>query len=92
MRRPSLTLIPAAVTSNAVSAAVARVVESGAPLRIVVNCGGCPQHLRAGAMERYLVRLLGPVIPFFALVLPFAGPMPRKIVLIVRRVRSGAIH
>ncbi|MGW5377329.1 hypothetical protein ACWESM_17975 [Nocardia sp. NPDC003999] len=92
MRRPPLTLIPADVTSNdEVSAAVARVVESGAP-RIVVNCAGCPQPLRAGAMERYLVRLLGPVIPFFALVLPFAGPMPLKIGLIGRRVRSGAIH
>ncbi|BDT93240.1 MULTISPECIES: SDR family NAD(P)-dependent oxidoreductase [Nocardia] len=36
-----VTLIPADVTSNdEVSAAVAQVAESGAPLRIVVNCAG----------------------------------------------------
>ncbi|WP_227997857.1 DUF5313 family protein [Nocardia australiensis] len=39
-----------------------------------------------GAMERYLVRFLGPVIPFFALVLLFPGPMPLKIGLIVMMI------
>ncbi|WP_107653546.1 DUF5313 family protein [Nocardia suismassiliense] len=39
-----------------------------------------------GAMERYLVRFLGPVLPFFALVLLFPGPMPLKIGLIVMMI------
>ncbi|MFQ6325549.1 DUF5313 family protein [Nocardia sp. CWNU-33] len=39
-----------------------------------------------GAMERYLVRFLGPIIPFFALVLLFPGPMPLKIGLIVMMI------
>lgn len=36
-----------------------------------------------GAMERYLVRFLIPVLPFFALVLLFPGPMPLKLGMIV---------
>ncbi|WP_232541970.1 DUF5313 family protein [Nocardia bovistercoris] len=39
-----------------------------------------------GAMERYLVRFLVPVIPFFALVLLFPGPMPLKIGMIVMMI------
>ncbi|GAJ85425.1 hypothetical protein NBRGN_094_00250 [Nocardia brasiliensis NBRC 14402] len=39
-----------------------------------------------GAMERYLVRFLGPVIPFFALVLLFPGPMALKLGLIVMMI------
>ncbi|WP_040772589.1 DUF5313 family protein [Nocardia pneumoniae] len=39
-----------------------------------------------GAMERYLVRFLGPIIPFFALVLLFPGPLPLKIGLIVMMI------
>ncbi|AVH21436.1 DUF5313 family protein [Nocardia cyriacigeorgica] len=39
-----------------------------------------------GAMERYLVRFIGPIIPFFALVLLFPGPMPLKIGLIVMMI------
>jgi hypothetical protein len=39
-----------------------------------------------GAMERYLVRFLGPIIPFFALVLLFPGPMPLKIGIIVMMI------
>ncbi len=36
-----------------------------------------------GAMERYLVRFLLPIIPFFALVLLFPGPMILKIGMIL---------
>ncbi|WP_405179002.1 DUF5313 domain-containing protein [Nocardia sp. NBC_01377] len=39
-----------------------------------------------GAMERYLVRFLVPIIPFFALVLLFPGPMPLKIGMIVMMI------
>ncbi|WP_330233829.1 DUF5313 domain-containing protein [Nocardia sp. NBC_00508] len=39
-----------------------------------------------GAVERYLVRFLGPIIPFFALVLLFPGPLPLKIGLIVMMI------
>ncbi|MEV0029174.1 DUF5313 family protein [Nocardia sp. NPDC050793] len=39
-----------------------------------------------GATERYLVRFLVPIIPFFALVLLFPGPMPLKIGMIVMMI------
>ncbi|GAA5046905.1 hypothetical protein GCM10023318_12790 [Nocardia callitridis] len=39
-----------------------------------------------GAMQRYLVRFLGPAIPFFALVLLFPGPMLLKVGLIVMMI------
>ncbi|TQM29532.1 DUF5313 family protein [Nocardia bhagyanarayanae] len=39
-----------------------------------------------GAMERYLVRFIVPIIPFFALVLLFPGPMPLKIGMIVMMI------
>jgi len=44
-----------------------------------------------GAMERYLVRFLVPVIPFLALVLLFPGPMPLKIGMIVMMAIPWAI-
>ncbi|MEV6388306.1 DUF5313 family protein [Nocardia xishanensis] len=39
-----------------------------------------------GASERYLVRFVVPIIPFFALVLLFPGPMPLKIGMIVMMI------
>ena len=39
-----------------------------------------------GAMERYLIRFIGPVIPFFALILLFPGPMTLKLGLIVMMI------
>lgn len=39
-----------------------------------------------GAMERYLIRFVGPVIPFFILILLFPGPMTLKLGLIVMMI------
>ncbi|WP_328389750.1 DUF5313 family protein [Nocardia sp. NBC_00416] len=39
-----------------------------------------------GAMERYLIRFIGPIIPFFALILLFPGPMTLKLGLIVMMI------
>ncbi|MEU1984660.1 DUF5313 family protein [Nocardia sp. NPDC019395] len=39
-----------------------------------------------GAMERYLIRFIGPIIPFFILILLFPGPMTLKLGLIVMMI------
>lgn len=39
-----------------------------------------------GAMERYLIRFIGPIIPFFVLILLFPGPMTLKIGIIVMMI------
>lgn len=39
-----------------------------------------------GAMQRYLIRFIGPIIPFFALILLFPGPMTLKLGLIVMMI------
>lgn len=39
-----------------------------------------------GAMERYLIRFIGPIIPFFALILLFPGPTTLKLALILMMV------
>jgi hypothetical protein len=39
-----------------------------------------------GAVERYLLRFIGPIIPFFALILLFPGPMTLKLGIIVMMI------
>ena len=39
-----------------------------------------------GAMERYLIRFVGPIVPFLLLILLFPGPMTLKLGLIVMMI------
>lgn len=64
--------------------------------RIAYDLGGeLPAELHAwvvqdvaghGAMERYLIRFVGPIVPFFVLILLFPGPMTLKLGLIVMMI------